>query len=80
MFTCKLVLLSGLFPRFPLGPGLFVSRFPFGLGIRVGVGEVGGEYAEDDMIHSNSLVRKETKGKTRLRVLEDKERRYACGG
>jgi hypothetical protein len=58
-----------------------VSRFPLGLGIRVGVGEgeVGGEYAEDDMIHSNSPVRKETKGKTRLRVLEDKERRYACG-
>lgn len=57
VFTCKLVLLSGLFPRLPLGPGLFVSRFPFGLGMRVGVGEgeVGGEYAEDDMVHFNRL-------------------------
>ena len=57
-----------------------MSRFPFGLGMRVGVGEVGGEYAEDDLIHSNGVARKETKGKTRLRVREDNERQYACGG
>jgi hypothetical protein len=47
----------GLFPRFPLGPGLFVSGFPFGIG--EGEVAIGGEYTEDDMIHSNSIVRKQ---------------------
>jgi hypothetical protein len=57
VFTCKLVLLSGLLPRLLLGLGLFVSRFPFGLGMRVGLGdgEVGGEYAEDDILHVKRL-------------------------
>ena len=60
LLTCRLVLLSGLFPgaglfsRFALlGLGDFVSLFPFGFGMRVGVGlvdgEVGGEYGEDMM-------------------------------
>lgn len=34
--------LAGLFPRFPCS-GDLTSLFPFGLGMRVGFGDVGGE-------------------------------------
>jgi hypothetical protein len=37
--TCKLVLRSGLFPLV----GDLTSLFPFGFGILVGLGEVGGD-------------------------------------
>lgn len=42
VLTCKLAERAGLFPRFP-DSGDLTSLFPFGLGIRVGEGEVGGE-------------------------------------
>lgn len=61
---CKLVRLSeGLFARAGLLSlfallGDFVSLFPFGFGIRVGVGLVGGEVGGEDMMAEDSSTRR----------------------